>query len=55
MTRDPVLMTQLDPTHFEAQHNLVVAALAEQDTELALLASERALSLVPEFVSARFN
>lgn len=47
--------TELDPTHFEAQHNLVVVALAQQDLNLALEASERALTLVPDSVSARFN
>jgi tetratricopeptide (TPR) repeat protein len=34
---------------------LVVVALAQQDLDLALQASEQALQLAPESVSARFN
>lgn len=44
-----------DPTLFEAQHNLALTALNTGDLPLALTASEAALLLRPDSVSARWN
>ncbi len=46
---------QLDPSHFEAQHNLAIAALEGSDLPTALLASESALFLQPTSVNSRYN
>lgn len=46
---------QIDPSHFEAQHNLMVAALESNDTPTALLAGESAVTLVPASSNARYN
>jgi tetratricopeptide (TPR) repeat protein len=45
----------LDPSHFESQHNLALAALQLGDLPLSLRAGETALTLDPSSANARFN
>jgi len=45
--------TALDPTHFEAHHNLALVALDQGDLPLALLACEHALQLRPGELETR--
>jgi tetratricopeptide (TPR) repeat protein len=46
---------QVDPTFFEAQHNLAIIALNLGNLPVALTASENALALRPDSSSARWN
>jgi tetratricopeptide (TPR) repeat protein len=45
----------LDPSHFEAQHNLALAALQTGDLPLSLRSSEIALTIDPASANARYN
>jgi len=45
----------LDPSHFEAQHNLSLAALQQGDVVGALKAGEMALVIQPQSALARYN
>jgi len=46
---------QLDPSHFEAQHNLALATLQQGDLKSSLRISETAVALDPSSANARYN
>jgi tetratricopeptide (TPR) repeat protein len=47
--------TQLDPSYFEAQYNLGLAAFEARNFRLALVACENALAIRSDSVDARYN
>lgn len=46
---------QLDPSHFESQHNLALAALQQNDLKTSLKVGELAVALDPSSANARYN
>lgn len=46
---------QLDPSHFEAQHNLALATLQQGDLKSSLRIGETAVALDPASANARYN
>lgn len=46
---------QLDPSHFESQHNLALAALQQNDLKTSLKVGELAVALDPASANARYN
>lgn len=46
---------QLDPSHFESQHNLALASLQQNDLKTSLKVGEVAVALDPSSANARYN